>query len=145
MDPKYLPKLNEIAATLNYNSERGYYLEKALINFLKEPRMDFDIKAEMKKIVNTDLDGVKERPRNNSSNLGTEAVVEHLEDYFKHQETVLNYNVQPDFALEYIRQYLKYDEIAREKIGFWHKCRNKFGLHSCEYCSPKRYETECPR
>src|SRR4030066_1167166 len=117
MDPKYLAKLNEIAATLDYNSERGYYLEQVLVNYLKNPRIDFDIKLEMQKLVNIDLGETREQIKNVPSSLGPENLVVSLEDYFKHQETMLNYNVEPNFALEYIRQYLKYDEILKKKYG----------------------------
>jgi hypothetical protein len=117
MDPKYLPKLNEIAATLNYNSERGYYLEQVLIDFLKNPRIDFDIKLEMRKLVNLDRATTGERIKNPHSSPGPENLAMPLEDYFKHQETMLNYDVDPIFALEYVQQYLKYDEALNEKYG----------------------------
>ena len=67
MNPIYRSKLNEITATLTYNSERGNYLEKVLINFLKNPSTDFDIKIEIKKVVKKDLvdiQGEVSRPSN---------------------------------------------------------------------------------
>jgi hypothetical protein len=111
----YLAKLNEIISTLSYNSERGYYLEQVLIHFLKNPKVDFDIKSEMKKIVNKELEEIHKQTRQPQVNQEADFPLGSVDDYFKRQETVLNYNIRPDFAEEYVQQYLKYDEGKKAK------------------------------
>ena len=52
-----------------------------------------------------------------SSSTNREPIYPHgpIQEYFKNQQIMLNYNIRSSFAVEYVQQYLKYDEDPKEK------------------------------
>jgi len=135
-----IKKLYEILSALNYNSERGEFLEDVLLKFLVEKNPQLDIVSEVRALGDKKMASIKKS--NDAIQKGEYSKSEYLKTEWFTQETMLLSNLSQRFVPDYVlRKFTSYADEFKKRYTFDFNLLWLFAFKFSEYIEFKKMST----